>query len=73
MKSVKEELEHRNLHLLRVVETERTSKWRLEEFTEEQRKQLDALRRDVGTYFILLLDNASGDSSKVSKQNVAIE
>ena len=56
-----------------MVETERTSKWRLEEFTEEQRKQLDALRRDVGTYFILLLDNASGDSSKVSKQNVAIE
>ena len=56
-----------------MVETERTSKWRLEEFTEEQRKQLDALRRDVGIYFILLLDNASGDSSKVSKQNVAIE
>ena len=47
IKSIKDELDYRNMHLLRVIETERAVKWKLQEFIEEQRKQLASLRMEV--------------------------
>ena len=47
LKSLKEELEYRNVHLLNVIESERTTRWKLQEFAEEQRKQLESLRKEV--------------------------
>ena len=47
LKSLKEELEYRNVHLLSAIESERQTKWKLEEFAEEQRNQLESLRREV--------------------------
>ncbi|XP_057303074.1 ras-specific guanine nucleotide-releasing factor 2-like isoform X2 [Hydractinia symbiolongicarpus] len=47
LKSNKEELEYRYLHLLRTINSERASKWHLQEFTGEQKRQLDSLRREI--------------------------
>ena len=47
LKSLKEELEYRNVHLMSVIESERQTKWKLEEFAEEQRNQLESLRKEV--------------------------
>lgn len=44
---MKDELEYRNNHLMTVIESERHTKWKLEEFAEEQRKELEALRKEV--------------------------
>lgn len=48
---MKDELEYRNVHLLSVVESERHTKWKLEEFAEEQRRQLESLRKEVYIFF----------------------
>ena len=49
LKSMKEELEYRNVHLLSVIESERETKWKLEEFAQEQRNQLESLRKEVNS------------------------
>ena len=39
--------EDRNVHLLSVIESERETKWKLEKFAQEQRNQLESLRKEV--------------------------
>ena len=47
---MKDELEFRNLHLLRSIESERLSKWQLQEYTEEQKRQLESLKKEVSNF-----------------------
>ena len=51
-----EELEQKHLHLLQVVESEKTAKWQYTQHCEELTEEIKKLRNEVRTFFTLRSD-----------------
>ena len=51
-----EELEQKHLHLLQVVESEKTAKWQYTQHCEELTEEIKKLRNEVRTFFTVRSD-----------------
>ena len=50
----KEELEQKHLHLLQIVESEKTAKWQYTQQCEELTSEIKKLRAEVNFYYIII-------------------